>query len=247
MITRRIGCCGAGGAAGCAGSSGAIATGASGAGASSFGGATGASGAAALGFSTIGGAGRDVGGMMTRFSRTGAASSAGGAAGGAAATGGAGGFGCTADFGIATPRGTAVPAAGNGALAMAGTSGVDFFRARAISPGLESFEKSNLGTTPDSSLPCEPAFFGAGALAPKWRRILVASSSSRAEECVFLSVMPISGSASMMVLLFTSSSFASSLILIFDIRPRLFCSDYCSFVSSSGAVISSTPAGGSSP
>ncbi len=59
---------------------------------------------------------------------------------------------------------------------------------------------------------------GSGGNTPKWRRSLSAISSSTELECVFFSVMPNSGSSSIMRFGFTSSSRASSLIRIFPIN-----------------------------
>jgi hypothetical protein len=132
--------------------------------------------------------------------------------------------------------GFAAAGGGVGAFAMAGASGAaPAFFSRAMSPGLEIFEKSIFGLG--------SSFGGAAAaLLPfaKKARTRTASSSSTELEWVFFSVTPTLGRTSRIALLFTSSSLARSLIRIFDIRPAFLpmksafpLSDHCVLMASS--------------
>jgi len=104
-------------------------------------------------------------------------------------------------------------------LATAGADDLAFsacFRSRiafSASPGLETWDRSNFGA--DGA-----ALDVAGRLSPRMcRRTFSASSASIELEWVFFSATPTAVSASRIVLLFTSSSRARSLIRTLLIRP----------------------------
>jgi hypothetical protein len=148
-----------------------------------------------------------------------------------ATTGGAG----AATEGRATRGEGGTEAAAGGATAIAGRCGGAFFAAASAlrrsrialsaSPGLETFERSNLGFAgaADDLLPLpRPPFL-------KYSRTRSAWSGSIELECVFPDT-PMASSASRMGLLFTSSSLAKSLIRTFVIRPfSLPCAASCSY------------------
>jgi hypothetical protein len=93
--------------------------------------------------------------------------------------------------------------------------------ARSTSPGFEIFDRSIFGF--GSAAPALALDFAlvarTGAPPPKCARTRAVSSSVSELEWVFFSPNPISVRASINVLLFTSSSFANSLIRTFVIRP----------------------------
>jgi hypothetical protein len=114
--------------------------------------------------------------------------------------------------GVARVGGTAARAAAEGWAARCVT-------AFSTSPGLEMCERSSLGLNSSGDVRDEARVApGSGCLA-KYFLTRSASSTSMELECVFFSVTPTSMRASRIILLFTSSSLARSLIRIFCIPP----------------------------
>jgi hypothetical protein len=127
-----------------------------------------------------------------------------------------GAFGA-AGLGAATAGGATT--AGRGATGGADLAAVSAcLRSRiafSASPGLETFDRSNLGFDSDVCFEALP-----DRLPPvMYARTLSASSNSMELEWVFFSVTPTAVRASRMDLLFTSSSRARSLIRTLLIRP----------------------------
>ncbi len=124
--------------------------------------------------------------------------------------------GRTAEGGAMVCRG---PAGGG----VAGRATVEGWAARCViafstSPGLEMCDRSSLGL--NSSADARVARLApSSACSAKYFFTRSASSASMELECVFFSVTPTLMRASRIILLFTSSSLAKSLIRIFCIPP----------------------------
>ncbi len=86
------------------------------------------------------------------------------------------------------------------------------------SPGLEMCDRSSLGLN-SSATAREARLLPGSACSAKYFLTRSASSTSMELECVFFSVTPTLMRASRIILLFTSSSLARSLIRIFCIPP----------------------------
>ncbi len=190
------------------------------------GGGAGAFGIMIAGFSCTGGGATGGAGFCT-----GGATTAGFS--GSTITGGAGAFGimiagfsCTgggATGGAVTGLTGALGGMTGGAAATGGRGGTTgrcscssrSLSLRATSPGLCTLEKSILGLTSGAGV--RSRALAELDLAVKCLRMRSASWSSMDDEWVFFSLMPISGKASRISLLFTSSSLARSLIRIFTL------------------------------
>ncbi len=91
--------------------------------------------------------------------------------------------------------------------------------ALSTSPGLEMCDRSSLGLNSSADAREDVRLLPASACSAKYFLTRSASSTSMELECVFFSVTPTLMRASRIILLFTSSSLARSLIRIFCIPP----------------------------
>ncbi len=146
------------------------------------------------------------------------------AAGVAVATGATGfaieGAGRTADGGATVCRGPAGVARLGGVAERAPAVGwaARWVIAFSTSPGLEMCDRSSLGLN-SSAAAREARLLPGSVCCAKYFLTRSASSTSMELECVFFSVTPTLMRASRIILLFTSSSLARSLIRIFCIPP----------------------------
>jgi hypothetical protein len=129
--------------------------------------------------------------------------------------------GRTADGGATVCRGPAGVARVGG---VAGRIAAEGWAARCVtafstSPGLEMCDRSSLGLNSSDAGREEARVAPGSACSAKYFLTRSASSTSMELECVFFSVTPTLMRASRIILLFTSSSLARSLIRIFCIRP----------------------------
>jgi hypothetical protein len=161
-------------------------------------------------------------GVMKRGAGLGASA---GAAGVALATVAAdfvsGGAGRTAEGGAMVCRGAAGAACVG---CVAGRATEEGWAARWVtafntSPGLEMCDRSSLGLNSSAEARDEARLVPGSACSAKYFLTRSASSTSMELECVFFSVTPTLMRASRIILLFTSSSLARSLIRIFCIPP----------------------------
>ena len=129
----------------------------------------------------------------------------------------AGAGGRTADGGATACRG----AAGGAVAARATTEGwaARWVTAFSTSPGLEMCDRSILGLNSSADARDDVRLAPGSACSAKYFLTRSASSTSMELECVFFSVTPTLMRASRIILLFTSSSLARSLIRIFCIPP----------------------------
>ena len=128
---------------------------------------------------------------------------------------GGGASGLTGGFGT-TAGGAAAVIGGRGGIGRSFCSSLSLSW-RSTSPGLCTLEKSILGLI--SAEACRSCAAPEEDFPEKCRLIFSARSSSMALECVRLSETPSSGSTSRIAFAFTSSSLASSLILIRSVFP----------------------------
>jgi hypothetical protein len=129
--------------------------------------------------------------------------------------------GRTADGGATVCRGPAGVDSVGGAVGRAAAGG---WAARCVtafntSPGLEMCDRSSLGLNSSDAGRDEARVAPGSACSAKYFLTRSASSTSMELECVFFSVTPTLMRASRIILLFTSSSLARSLIRIFCIPP----------------------------
>ncbi len=132
-----------------------------------------------------------------------------------------GATGRTADGGATVCRGAAGVAWVGGAVGRATAEGwaARWVIAFSTSPGLEMCDRSSLGLNSSADARDEDRLAPGSACSAKYFLTRSASSTSMELECVFFSVTPTLMRASRIILLFTSSSLARSLIRIFCIPP----------------------------
>ncbi len=129
--------------------------------------------------------------------------------------------GRTAEGGATVWRGPAGVARVGG---VAGRAAAEGWAARCVtalstSPGLEMCERSSLRLNSSADVRDEARVAPGSGCCAKYFLTSSASSTSMELECVFFSVTPTLMRASRIILLFTSSSLARSLIRIFCIPP----------------------------